>query len=146
MTRPTDSAGLGRAAALAARPLRAEILGAEEKDGKLHLTVELGRPRWQRLLGAEPRCRRTFALDALGQEVYRLCDGRNSVGDIVRRFGAGHNLCPADAETSVTAFLKTLMSKGLVGMEMDIAPGPGPGPGPGGAGARPGNRNRDAQP
>lgn len=132
MKNAPEMTGIDREAALRGRPVRGEILGEEQKHGKLHLIVEHERPRWQRILGGERRCRRTFALDAPGQEVYHLCDGRNSVGDIVRIFGKGHHLSMADAETSVTAFLRTLMSKGLVGMEMDVghsrgAPGPSPG-------------------
>lgn len=108
-----------RERALKARPIRTPVLKSEQKGGKTLLSVEMERPLWQRALGGERKCSRTFALDKFGMEVYQLCDGRNSVGEILNIFGRMHKLSQPDAETSVTTFLKTLMSKGLVAMEMD---------------------------
>lgn len=95
-------------------PIRRPAVKTEEKNGKRYVTIEFERPRWQRMLGADEHCRRTFGLDAYGQEVYDGCDSQTPVRKIVERFAATHHLSVAEAEMSVTAFLKTLLSKGIV--------------------------------
>lgn len=105
--------------ALEARPLQVPPVATKEKGPKLYVTVEYQRPLWQRLLGSGERCRREYGLDAYGREVYDACDGRTSVKKIVRRFAKHHRISSGEAEKAVTTFLKTLMSRGLVAMEMD---------------------------
>lgn len=107
---------LDRDAALAARPVRLPELRREEKEGKLYVTVRLERPRWQRWLGAEATCERTFGLDAYGREVLEMCTGDRTVNTLIERFARNHRLSIPEAEASVTTFLQTLMRKGLVGM------------------------------
>ena len=75
---------IDRRAALQACPARAPALRKEKKDGKLYVTVEFERPSWQRMLGAERLCKRTFGLDAYGREVYAYCNGKRPVEQIVR--------------------------------------------------------------
>jgi len=105
-----------RQTALNGRPLRLPVNRQEMKDGKLYLTVNLPRPRWQQWLGADPLCNRTFGLDAYGQEVYRRCDGEKTVSKIIEQFSDDHRISIPEAETAVTEFLKTLMNKGLIAM------------------------------
>lgn len=107
---------ISREAAMSACPVRRPALKIEEKNGKLYVTVEFERPRWQRVLGGERLCRRTFGLDAFGQEVYDGCDGSTPVSGIIKRFSERHHLSLAEAEISVSTFLKTLVSKGLAGI------------------------------
>lgn len=111
---------LGRDQALAAMPVKAPPVKTERKGEKLYVTVRFERPGWQRLLGADRTCRRTFGLDPYGQEVYEACNGRTAVRAIVERFAAGHHLSAPEAELAVTTFLKTLMSKGLIGMAVEM--------------------------
>jgi len=103
-----------RQTALNARPFCLPVNRQEIKGGKLYLTVDLPRPRWQQWLGADPVCSRTFGLDGYGQEVYRSCDGEKSVSKIIEQFAADHRISIAEAETAVTEFLKTLLNKGLI--------------------------------
>jgi len=110
---------LGRGGSLSARPHPAPVVGAKERpDGGLIVTIRVDRPRWQRLLGASERTERSFGLDAYGREVLEACDGRRSVKAIVRRFAKAHQMSLAEAELAVATFLKTLVSKGLVAMEI----------------------------
>jgi hypothetical protein len=109
-------AGLDRERAMAGRPCRLPVVTSERVGPKLHLTVDLERPRWQRFIGADARCRRTFSLDAHGQEVYGWCTGEATVAEMVDRFAGGHRVSPAEAELAVTRFLRTLMEKGLLGV------------------------------
>jgi hypothetical protein len=104
--------------AMKSKPEKLPVIKTEEKDQKLYVTVELMRSRWQRLLGADDTCQRTFGLDSYGQSVYRACDGKTSVKQMIKKFSRSHNISQAESELSVSMFLKTLMSKGLVGMHV----------------------------
>ena len=100
-----------------ARPVQTPVVkSAPRADGGLSITLLVSRPRWQRFLGGGGQVRRTFGMDALGREVYESCDGKRMVSKIIRDFATSHMLSMAQAEYSVTAFLKTLMTKGAVVM------------------------------
>lgn len=113
---------LQRSASLGGVPHRLPVVRRCEREGKLHLTVRFERPRWQRLLGGAEHAERTFALDAYGRRVYDGCDGRSTVRDIVHRFARQTQVSPPEAELAVARFLRTLMNKGLVVMELEKAP------------------------
>jgi len=66
--------------------------------------------------GPRPPQRRKVQLDALGTQVWGWIDGNRSVDEIVTVFGAAHQLPRREAELSVTAFLRMLGKRGLVGM------------------------------
>lgn len=109
---------ISRQAAMGSRPAKLPIVRREERDnGAARITVLLQRPGWTRLLGGGGQYERTFGLDAFGCEVYDACDGHKRVEAIVRQFAAGHKISLAEAEVSVTTFLRTLMAKGLVAMK-----------------------------
>jgi hypothetical protein len=114
-----SSAKLSRRVAMSGRPKRLPFLRQQEVGGKLRVTVMLRRAGWMRWLGGPEQIERTFALDAMGRAVYDACDGSSRVEKIVRDFAARHTVSVAEAEAAVTAFLKTLMSKGLVAMSME---------------------------
>jgi len=116
---PSRKKTISRAAALSARPKRLPVINREEleNDG-LKLTVEYTRPRWQQFLGAPAEVNRSYVLDNFGREVYEACNGNRNVAAIVRDFSKKHNVSIAEAELSVSTFLKTLMSRGLVAMLM----------------------------
>ncbi len=110
---------ISRPAALSARPRRLPVIRREElEDNGLKVTVELTRPRWQQFLGTPADFNRSFVLDSFGREVYEACNGNKDVAAIVRDFSKAHNVSIAEAELSVSTFLKTLMSRGLVAMLM----------------------------
>ncbi len=111
---------INREAALEARPVRREALEtARDADGALRLSFDFARPRWQCRLGAPEKARRTFVLDELGAEVYEQCDGKNSAGQITERFARKHKISQGEAEHSVSEYLKTMISKGIILMEVD---------------------------
>jgi len=109
---------ISREAAMKSRPARLPIVHREELgSGRARITVLLERPGWTRLLGGGGQYERTFGLDTFGGEVYDACDGRKRVEAIIREFAARHQISLAEAEVSVTTFLRTLMTKGLVAMK-----------------------------
>lgn len=107
---------ISRAAALSGVPHKAPAVKTEQKSEKLYVTVQFERPKWQRLLGADSRCERTFGMDVYGREVYDSCDGQRCFMDITKRFAKNHRISVPEAETAVAAFMTTLMTKGLVVM------------------------------
>jgi len=111
---------LSRERAMSARPDKAPVVRREELEGgRARVTVRLVKPRWMRLLSSGETFERTFGLDALGREVYDACDGRSKVQSIIRWFAREHKVSLPEAELSVTTFLRTMLVKGLVVMEVD---------------------------
>ena len=118
MKRNPKRLDFNRKQALEAKPVAFPPVRTETKGEKLYVTLEFVRPRWQRVLGADKLCERTFGLDAYGQQVYAACDGNTTVRAIINRFAKKHNIDPAEAERNLTTFLKTLIGKGLVGIPL----------------------------
>lgn len=111
----TGADNSSRKRALAARPIPTRAVAWKElEDGGVRLTVLFESSRWQRFMGAPKEYERNYDLDALGREVYELCNGRNRVRDIIKHFIEVHHLTPPEAERAVTMYLKTLVGKGVV--------------------------------
>ena len=60
-------------------------------------------------------------LDGPGKMVFELCDGKENVQDIIRRFGDRFKLTFHESRLSVTLFLKKLMERGVVAMALKEA-------------------------
>ena len=108
-----------RETALSSVPVQVPPVKTEEKEGKLYVTATYQRPAWQRMLGADNDCNRTYGLDQYGREVYDSCNDKATVNQIIRRFAKRHKLSRTEAEKAVTTFMKTLMSRGLIGMRVE---------------------------
>jgi len=115
-----ENAKLPRELALRCRPEKVEpIRTTEADDGKLRVTVLVSPPKWISWFNRRREIERTYGLDALGREVYEACDGNKRVKDIVAAFARSHKIGVAEAEISVTSFLKTLVGKGIVYMALE---------------------------
>lgn len=108
-----------RDAAMSGVPYKLPTVRVREDNDKLLVTVEFVRPRWQQVMGADQNCQRTFGLDAYGQSVYQSCDGQRSVRQIVDEFARNNKVSRPEAELAVTRFMRTLISKGLIAMQME---------------------------
>jgi len=65
-------------------------------------------------------------LDEIGAFVWEMCDGRTTVREMIARLSERHRIGRKEAEVSLTAFLKSLMRRGLVSVIVDKdAPPPG---------------------
>jgi len=116
---PRSSSKLLRKAAMQGRPTQIPRVKTETRDnGGALVTVLLDSPRWVRFIGGKSKVERSYGLDRFGMQVYEACDGKTSVQRIVKRFAAGNGLGLAEAELAVSRFLKTLMAKGLIVMEV----------------------------
>jgi hypothetical protein len=109
---------VSREEALAARPFRAVEAALEETaDGGGRLTVEVRTTRTGRwFLRLPSQMKKTFEMDEMGLMVWRLCDGKTSVQQIIRKLAKRYNLNLREAEVPTVTFLRTLVKKGLVGM------------------------------
>lgn len=117
--RKKQTSGFSREKALEAKPVHLPFLKKEQKDEKLYVTVKLQRPLWQRALGADKLCERTFGLDCYGQEVYKACGEDKKIKTIIDEFAKNHKLSVTEAEMAVTKFITTLITKGLIYVEVN---------------------------
>jgi hypothetical protein len=111
---------LPKEAILASRPLRNPGIKYTEKNGEVHLTIERRKTLGAALLSKifiMPE-KRVLVLDSIGSEVWLLCDGKNKVADIIKRFTAKHRISAYEAELSLLEFFKMLTKRGLLGLEV----------------------------
>jgi hypothetical protein len=60
---------------------------------------------------------KTVELDEMGAFVWRHIDGGQSVRDIARAFAETYEVQPREAELAVTAFIKTIGQRGIIGLK-----------------------------
>ena len=109
-----------RPQALAAKPLQlAKCTVTEAPDGGARLKVPIRPSRFAgRLFRVPEGTTKTFELEAIGYSVWKQCDGKTSVQQIIRRLSKQYNISLREMEVSTVAFLQTLVRKGLIGMAM----------------------------
>jgi hypothetical protein len=56
-------------------------------------------------------------LDEMGTFVWQLIDGEHSVRQIAEEFTRHYQVQPREAELSVTAFIKTIGQRGIIGLK-----------------------------
>ena len=59
---------------------------------------------------------RKIELDRFGSWVWKMIDGKQSAADIILSFSEQHGISHQQAEQSVTAFLRELGKRGLIGL------------------------------
>jgi hypothetical protein len=108
---------------LDAVPTHNRAVRSEQRGRALILWVPIRRRWWmQGLLGFLLPFRREkgIALDALGQEVWRACDGEQRLETIIETFAARHQIRFHEARSSVMQFLRSLVERRLVAL---VVPG-----------------------
>lgn len=98
-------------------PVRNQAAGVVDEGDTVRVSVALRRSRW--LVPPiswiiKPRSDKTFGLDELGTEVWRLSDGKRTVEQIIDVFAERHRLTFHEARVSVTTYVKELMQRGLL--------------------------------
>lgn len=113
--------GLTREAAMNAYPHpMSGIRIDEEADGSVKVFVCMKRSPWQKWFGAPPEYEKQYLIEGLGREVFKYCDGNVTVKEIVGRLSEKYKLNIAEAEMAVTTYLRTLMTKGVIGMAIGM--------------------------
>lgn len=114
---------LTRRQAMALAPCRnADVTESETDSGLVRLSLPVAvRPALATLakrlgLWDGGVLRKTVELDAMGSMVWRLIDGRRSVGDIAAQLAERYHLDNREAQLAVTAFLRQLGRRGAVGL------------------------------
>ena len=113
---------LSREAMLNSRPARNDALKWEENDeGEVQIRVTR-QDSWKiRLLSRMfyiPK-ERKITLDELGTQVWTLCDGKNTVGQMIETLSKKYQLNRKAAEVSLLNYLKTLGQKRFVGFLLE---------------------------
>jgi hypothetical protein len=107
---------------LASRPARNEALNWEaNEDGEVQITIRR-QDTWKvRILSKAfyiPK-ERKITLDEVGTEVWQMCNGRTSVGQMIESLGRKYQLNRKEAEVSLLSYLKTLGEKRFVGFLLE---------------------------
>ncbi|MSR84198.1 MAG: PqqD family protein [Candidatus Latescibacteria bacterium] len=118
----TKTPKLSRQAMLNSRPARNELLSWEQTEaGEVQITIQR-QDTWKvRLLSKVfyiPK-ERKITLDALGTEVWQLCTGRATVGQIIEALAEKYQLNRKEAEVSLLSYLKTLGQKRFIGFVLE---------------------------
>lgn len=105
---------------MSAKPRRlvsSEVVPVEGGGGKI--TVQLKPRRVHRLLLRFPEnATKTFEFDSVGVFVWGLCDGKTSVQSVIHKVAKHLRISPREAEVATMGFIRMLMKKGLMGMEV----------------------------
>ena len=110
---------LDKGEALAIVPMRHPLVEWERKGEEVFLSVPMRDDRVARLVKRMLKNmpdRRQIALDAVGSDVWELCDGARNISSVVAAVAKIHKLTRREAEVSVTMFLQTLAKKNLIGL------------------------------
>ena len=108
---------------LTSTPLRNEAAQTEGEEGdRLVVRVPRDRPWWLRIplvawivaVGKERR----LTLDRLGSEIWNLCDGQRTVEEAIDVFAERHALTFHEARVAVTGYLKALVQRGALAVEL----------------------------
>jgi hypothetical protein len=103
-------------------PMRNPSATWTRNDDAALVTIEMPRPitqGWRKALAkfvGEPPGRRIELSDAIASDVWEMCDGDTSVGDICKTIATRYKLGDRQTQVSVLQFLNMLRSRSLVGI------------------------------
>ncbi len=105
---------------LQARPIQNHAARVElGRDGTVSVWVRQTQRLRPPLAWIVPfRKERLSRLDSIGRNVWSLCDGRRTVEDIVDEMAAQYRLSFHESRVAVTGYLKRLVHRGVVAIEM----------------------------
>ena len=118
---------LSREQALQAVLIRNDAVTVDEKDsGDLVISIPILETRSFRLLAWFMRraskdpvpTSRKIELDEIGSFVWRSCDGKTTVGQLVNKLSKKYKLPRKEAEYSTTLFIRELAKKHLIALDL----------------------------
>ena len=100
---------------------KAARIADESNDGSLALSIPTKAtrflfPPFSWLI--RPPKERVTVLDPIGAELWRKCDGRRTVEDLVVDFAIKHRLSFHEGRVSVTHYVKTLLQRGALAVSL----------------------------
>ncbi len=113
---------------LRALPVRnGHIDWSEDEEGLVTLSIPQRQDRWARFLNriASAPPSRQVALDEIGSDVWRLCDGVTPVDGVVRALMKKYKLSRREVELSLSLYLKQLAKRGYLALALANAGAPG---------------------
>jgi len=125
--RKKSQPALSRDELLGARPHRNSALESEAlPDGRVRVHAVRTRGGLGRVLAfffVLPKTHlRNIDLDDIGSFVWKMCDGKNAVREIRDALVGEYKLSRREAETALMEYLKQLMKRKLVGLEVPGKP------------------------
>ena len=99
-------------------PLRNEAAEWRESEGRTRVSIPRTATWKSRALGLlfhVPK-EHVIELDEVGDEVVRMCDGKNTVKEIARRLAKKRKLDDREAEAALLHYLQTLVRRGVIGI------------------------------
>lgn len=104
---------------LAARPVRNVKLETRTTESGEVCIIVPRRTDWVgkllKLLVVIPK-QREIELDAIGSDIWQLCDGEHTVGDIIEMLVDKYKLNQKEAEVSLSKYLDQLARRRLIGL------------------------------
>ena len=120
---PPETQTLSRTEALACVPkINDTTTWTELEDGNIMFTYAIPLSRFFQALhrkftkNSVDTPTKRLELDAMGSYVWKLIDGKRSVGTIITTFAKEYKVSNMEAETAVTSFIKTLGQRGFIGL------------------------------
>lgn len=117
---------LTRKEILESKPVRNQLVKWEkEENGQVKLLIPRRRVWWLNVLAKIFYLpdQRTALLDEVGTRVWEMCDGVNSVEDMVEDLCGKYKLNRREAELSLFKFLRELGRRGLIGFQIEMKGG-----------------------
>ena len=122
-SKPKKNTTLSRTEALACVPKQNDSTSWQElENGDIQFTYAIPLSRMFQAIhrrfskNSVETATKKLQLDAMGSFVWRLIDGERSVGTIIKTFADEYKVSNQEAETAVTAFIKTLGQRGFIGL------------------------------
>ena len=106
-------------------PVKNQLVEWKKNDnGEVCLTIPRREALWLRpvfLVFSVPKKRR-LQLDEIGSEVWEMCDGRRTVGEIIQEFARAHKLNRKETEVAMLTYLRELVKRRLLGLQVPLKP------------------------
>ena len=92
-------------------------------NSTLQIIVKRRRPKWlvpplTWILRLAPV--HTLQLDAIGTKIWQWCNGQHSVETIIELFARDHAFSFHEARSAVTGYLKLLVQRGALAIELNV--------------------------
>ncbi len=115
---------------LKSRPHRVTEEYYRNEDGNIVIVVQL---EYHGIMGkllkifsiTPPPKYKKYILDKVGSEIWKLCDGKHTIEDIIKRVMKITGLSRRNAELATYTYIRQLVEKGLIELIIPTPPGGG---------------------